>query len=149
MRLCDCRIQLDATGRAGLQGVPIAYKDILCTRGEETTAGSRILAGHRPLYDAGAVQRGNDAGLISLGKTNMDEFAMGSSTEHSAFGPTHNPWDVTTVPEGRVADRPRLSPPGWRRLPSVPTPEDRSASPPRCVAWSGSSRRMGRCRDTG
>jgi aspartyl-tRNA(Asn)/glutamyl-tRNA(Gln) amidotransferase subunit A len=92
--------QLDASGRTGLQGVPIAYKDILCTRGEETTAGSRILAGHRPLYNAGAVQRGNDAGLISLGKTNMDEFAMGSSTEHSAFGPTHNPWDVTTVPGG-------------------------------------------------
>ena len=92
--------ELDGAGRAGLQGVPIAYKDILCTRGEETTAGSRILAGHRPLYNAGAVQRGNDAGLISLGKTNMDEFAMGSSTEHSAFGPTHNPWDVTTVPGG-------------------------------------------------
>jgi aspartyl-tRNA(Asn)/glutamyl-tRNA(Gln) amidotransferase subunit A len=91
---------LDAAGPKGLQGVPIALKDILCTRGEETTAGSRILAGHRPLYDAGAVTRCREAGLIPLGKTNMDEFAMGSSTEHSAFGPTRNPWDHELVPGG-------------------------------------------------
>src|SRR5437588_724 len=91
---------LDAAGPKGLQGVPIALKDILCVRGEETTAGSRILAGHRPLYDAGAVTRCRDAGLIALGKTNMDEFAMGSSTEHSAFGPTRNPWDHELVPGG-------------------------------------------------
>jgi aspartyl-tRNA(Asn)/glutamyl-tRNA(Gln) amidotransferase subunit A len=91
---------LDAGGRSGLQGVPIALKDILCVRGEETTAGSRILAGHHPLYDAGVVTRCRSAGLIALGKTNMDEFAMGSSTEHSAFGPTHNPWDPRLVPGG-------------------------------------------------
>jgi aspartyl-tRNA(Asn)/glutamyl-tRNA(Gln) amidotransferase subunit A len=92
--------RFDGAGRSGLQGVPIALKDILCVRGEETTAGSRILEGHRPLYDAGAVTRARAAGLIPLGKTNMDEFAMGSSTEHSAFGPTHNPWDPRMVPGG-------------------------------------------------
>jgi len=92
--------RLDAEGRTGLQGVPIALKDILCTRGEETTAGSRILQGHRPLYDAGCVTRAKAAGLVPIGKTNMDEFAMGSSTEHSAFGVTHNPWDPSRVPGG-------------------------------------------------
>ena len=92
--------RFDREGRSGLQGVPIALKDILCVRGEETTAGSRILEGHRPLYDAGVVTRARAAGLIPLGKTNMDEFAMGSSTEHSAFGTTHNPWDARMVPGG-------------------------------------------------
>jgi aspartyl-tRNA(Asn)/glutamyl-tRNA(Gln) amidotransferase subunit A len=92
--------RLDTEGRSGLQGVPIALKDILCTRGEETTAGSRILQGHRPLYDAGCVTRAKAAGLVPIGKTNMDEFAMGSSTEHSAFGVTHNPWDTSRVPGG-------------------------------------------------
>src|SRR6185503_11662791 len=92
--------RLDGEGRNGLQGVPIALKDILCTRGEETTAGSRILQGHRPLYDAGCVTRAKAAGLVPIGKTNMDEFAMGSSTEHSAFGVTHNPWDLSRVPGG-------------------------------------------------
>jgi aspartyl-tRNA(Asn)/glutamyl-tRNA(Gln) amidotransferase subunit A len=90
----------DREGRSGLQGVPIALKDILCTKGEETTAGSRILEGYAPIYDGGCVTRVNAAGLISLGKTNMDEFAMGSSTENSAFGVTHNPWDTRCVPGG-------------------------------------------------
>src|SRR4051794_18860067 len=92
--------ELDRPGRSGMQGVPVALKDILSTKGEETTAGSRILEGHRPLYDAGAVTRLREAGLITLGKTNMDEFAMGSSTENSAFGVTHNPWDRERVPGG-------------------------------------------------
>jgi aspartyl-tRNA(Asn)/glutamyl-tRNA(Gln) amidotransferase subunit A len=90
----------DRDGRSGLQGVPVALKDILSTRGEETTAGSRILEGHRPLYDAGAVTRLREAGAVVIGKTNMDEFAMGSSTENSAFGVTHNPWDPARVPGG-------------------------------------------------
>ncbi|MGN6378386.1 MAG: Asp-tRNA(Asn)/Glu-tRNA(Gln) amidotransferase subunit GatA [Gaiellales bacterium] len=92
--------RFDREGRDGLQGIPVALKDILCTRGEETTAGSRILAGHRPIFDGGCVTRVKEAGLISLGKTNMDEFAMGSSTENSAYGVTRNPWDPTRVPGG-------------------------------------------------
>jgi aspartyl-tRNA(Asn)/glutamyl-tRNA(Gln) amidotransferase subunit A len=92
--------RFDRDGRSGLQGVPVALKDILCTKGEETTAGSRILEGYVPIYDGGGVTRVKAAGLVNLGKTNMDEFAMGSSTENSAFGVTHNPWDTDRVPGG-------------------------------------------------
>jgi aspartyl-tRNA(Asn)/glutamyl-tRNA(Gln) amidotransferase subunit A len=81
-------------------GLPIAVKDVLCTTDMPTTAGSRILEGYYPPYDATVVTKCREAGLISLGKTNMDEFAMGSSTEHSGYGPTANPWDVTRTPGG-------------------------------------------------
>ena len=80
--------------------MPVTVKDALSTLGMPTTAGSRILEGYMPVYDAFAVQRLREAGAVILGKNNLDEFAMGSTTENSAYKTTHNPWDLQRVPGG-------------------------------------------------
>lgn len=101
----DSARNVDAKRSAGevlgpLAGVPLALKDVLTMRGVPTTCGSRMLENWRPPYDSSVVERLRAADIVILGKTNMDEFAMGSSTEHSAYGPSHNPWDLERIPGG-------------------------------------------------
>ncbi|RKP49452.1 Asp-tRNA(Asn)/Glu-tRNA(Gln) amidotransferase subunit GatA [Trinickia fusca] len=97
-RAADARL---AQGDASpLTGVPVAHKDVFVTRGWQSTAGSKMLAGYQSPFDATVVERLTRAGMVTLGKTNMDEFAMGSSNENSAFGPVRNPWDTHAVPGG-------------------------------------------------
>jgi len=99
-RDAELHCYLRTTEDAGGEGVPIALKDVISTKGVETTAGSRILSGYVPVFDATVAARVKAQGLSLLGKTNTDEFAMGSSTENSAWGPSRNPWDPSRVPGG-------------------------------------------------
>ncbi|TWP44274.1 Asp-tRNA(Asn)/Glu-tRNA(Gln) amidotransferase subunit GatA [Lentzea tibetensis] len=99
-RKVDEDVAAGRTPASPLAGVPLALKDVLTQEGIPTTAGSKILEGWRPPYDATVTRKLKEAGIVILGKTNMDEFAMGSSTENSAYGPTANPWDLTRIPGG-------------------------------------------------
>src|SRR6185436_16996575 len=92
--------QLSAPARGALAGIPITIKANICITGEEVNCASRILAGFRPPYDATVIDRLRQAGAVIIPRANMDEFAFGSSTENSAFGPTRNPWDPARVPGG-------------------------------------------------
>ena len=132
---------VDARRAAGeelheLAGVPIAIKDLIVTKGQPTTAASKILEGWMSPYDATVIERIRAARMPMLGKTNLDEFAMGSSTEHSAYGPTRNPWDLDRIPGGSgggsaAAVAAFEAPP--------PTPAAPSASPDPSPAPSASS----------
>ena len=140
--------EIDRRRKAGkplgrLAGLPVAIKDLLCTQGEPTTCASRILENFRPPYDATVVAKLKAADAVLIGRTNMDEFAMGGSNENSAFFPTHNPWDLSRVPGGSsggsaAAVAARMAPWPW-----AATPAARSAPRQGFAASRGLSRLTG------
>ena len=124
----------DAWRDRPLLGVPVTIKDVICSKGEPTTGASRILEGFRSPYDATVVRKLRDAGAVIIGKTNCDEFAMGSSTEHSAYGVTRNPWDRTRIV--------------WPQPPSDQTQAARYVSRRPSAGWWDSSQPTAESRDT-
>ena len=133
---------------APLGGVPVAVKDLFCTAGVPSQAGSRILEGYRPPYTATVVDKLIAAGAPLLGKTNQDEFAMGSSNENSGFGPVLNPWDRGRVPGGSSGGSAAAVAAGLAPWAIGTDTAARSASRPRCAGSSASSRPTGRARAT-